>query len=613
MDPFAGGGSIPLEAQRLGLEAHASDLNPVAVMINKAMIEIPPRFANRGPVNPQDGGQIGASAWQGAAGLAADVRYYGEWMRERAQAKIGHLYPRHQGETVIAWLWARTVISPNPAVNAPVPLVKSFVLSSKTGRDCLAKPIIEDRQVRFEVTKGRPPKGQEGTMIRRQGAKCLISGEPIAFDYIRAEGRAGRLGSQMMGIVTEGRRGRNYHSPTAAAQELAESAKPEWKPMGAMPEKSPDVRGPLWGLYDFADLFTPRQMVALTTFSDLTEQAREKAQADAIAAGREADGIPLREGGRRARAYGEAVAVYLALAIDKGADIWSSLCTWIMSGENMRNVFARQAIPMVWDYAEANPFSDSAGNWRLHLNKIGKVIERLPVRVRGLGFANQNDAAFYTQPESRTMPVTLSTDPPYYDNVGYADLSDFFYVWLRRSLRGIYPDIFGTLLVPKADELVAARYRHDSKAAAKDYFESGMRRTFDNIRQFVSSHYPLTVYYAFKQQDIGFMRDGKAAGKASSGWETMLTSLIEAGFSIVGTWPMRTERSSRLIALKTNALASSIVLVCRPRAQNAPERSRRDFTAALKRDLPPAPAAMQSGYIAPVDIAQASLGPGTAI
>ncbi len=612
LDPFAGGGSIPLEAQRLGLTAHASDLNPVAVMLNKAMIEIPPRFADCRPVNPQDGGQLGKRAWKGAAGLAADVRYYGEWMRERAWEKIGHLYPRHQGETVIAWLWARTVISPNPAVNAPVPLVRSFALSKRKGRECWAKPIIQGTDIRFEVTKGLPPKGQAGTMIRRQGAKCLISGEPISFAYIRAQGRAGRLGTQLMAIVTQGRRGRNYHSPTAEAQELARSAKPEWRPRGDLPEKALGFVAQLYGLDEWHKLFTPRQLVALTAFSDLIEQAWEGARADAIAAGWGADDRHLRDGGRGACAYGEAVAVYLALAIGRGNDMWSNLCTWHVPGEKISHLFARQAIPIVWDYAEANPFSDSTGNWGSHLNWIGKVLERLPARKRGLGFANQEDAAAYPQPDGAAA-VTLSTDPPYYDNIGYADLSDFFYVWLRRNLRGIYPQVFGTLLVPKADELIAAPYRQGDKDAAKDYFESGMRRTFANLRQFVSSDYPLTVYYAFKQQDTGFMRDGKAAGKASSGWETMLTSLIQAGFSIVGTWPMRTEKSNRPNALRKNALASSIVLVCRPRAADAPERSRRAFVAELRRELPKALKAMQSGYIAPVDLAQASIGPGMAI
>ena len=606
LDPFAGGGSIPLEAQRLGLEAHASDLNPVAVMINKAMIEIPPRFANQRPVNPEQRGQMGKENWRGAAGLAADVRYYGAWMRDKAYEKIGNLYPKHKGETVIAWLWARTVISPNPAVNAPTPLVSSFVLSKKKGRECWAKPIIEGETVRFEVTKGKPPEHQQGTMIRRQGAKCIFSDQPIPFETIRAEGQAGRMGAQLMAIVTDGKPGRNYHSPTDEAEEQAKSARPAWRPIGAMPDNSPDARGPLWGLYDFADLFTPRQLTALTTFSDLVNEARRRAYRDALAADLADDNIPLRAGGRGAFAYGEAVAVYLAFMVDKGADIWSNLSTWNIPAENVSHVFGRQAIPMVWDYGEANPFSKSGGNWTGYLNLVCKVITRLA--ARGLGFSNQKDAT-----QLNGNAITLSTDPPYYDNIGYADLSDFFYVWMRRNLRDIYPDVFGTMLVPKAAELIASRYRHDnSKQAASDYFESGMLETFRNIRKFVKPDYPLTVYYAFKQQDAAFLKDG-VLHRGRTGWETMLTSLIEAGFSIVGTWPMRTERRGRTNAIAANALASSIVLVCRPRAADAPGLSARDFRQTLKRELPPALHAMQSGSIAPVDLAQASIGPGMAV
>ena len=606
LDPFAGGGSIPLEAQRLGLEAHASDLNPVAVMINKAMIEIPPRFANQPPVNPEQRAQLGKENWRGAAGLAADVRYYGAWMREKAHEKIGHLYLKHKGETVIAWLWARTVISPNPAVNAPTPLVSSFALSKKKGRECWAKPIIEGDRVRFEVTQGAPPKHRQGTMIRRQGARCIFSDQPIPFDTIRAEGKAGRLGAQLMAIVTQGAHGRNYHDPTDEAEQLAKSAEPEWRPIGEMPDNSPDVRGPLWGLYDFADLFTPRQLTALTTFSDLVDEARQQAYQDALAAGLPNDDIPLRDGGRGAFAYGEAINVYLTFVISRAADFWSTLCPWVSVVEAIVHTFIRQAIPMVWSYAEANPFSDRSVNWSACFNRVALALERLLANVEGI--ATQKDAVSID-----SSAITLSTDPPYYDNIGYADLSDFFYVWMRKSLRSIYPDVFGTMLVPKASELIASRYRHNnSKQAASDYFESGMLETFNNIRKFVSPNYPLTVYYAFKQQDAGFLKDGKLH-RGRTGWETMLTSLMAAGFSIVGTWPMRTELSSRMRAKNSNALASSIILVCRPRPDDAPGLSALGFRQTLKRELPPALKVMQSGNINPVDMAQASIGPGMAV
>ncbi len=610
LDPFAGGGSIPLEAQRLGLEAHASDLNPVAVMINKAQIEIPPRFANMPPVNPRDRENDSASGqgWKGAAGLAADVRYYGEWMREKAFEKIGHLYPTHNGETVIAWLWARTVKSPNPAVNAHVPLIKSFILSKKKGREVWAKPIIENGQIRFEVTKGKPPKDKEGTM-NRSGGTCLISGEPIPFEYVREEGKAGRMGTQLIAIVTQGQNRRNYYSPEAKHSEISTQAEPTWIPIGELDGKA-KVNVGLYGFVEVADLFTSRQLVALTTFSDLVAEARKQAHNDAILVGLPDDDISLRDDGNGAKAYAEAVSVYLAFGVDKGADNWSSIVTWRNSVDSPRTTFARQALAMVWDYVESNPFSTSAGSW------INTVIEILYKTVNALptvnvGFAVQQDAA-----QIHSEARTLSTDPPYYDNISYADLSDYFYVWMRKSLQDVYPDIFGTMLVPKEPELIASPHRHGGKEAANQHFESGMLDTFINIRRFVMPEYPLTVYYAFKQQDAEVLDDEDEESDTqvtSTGWETMLTSIIDSGFSIDGTWPMRTERGGRSVSVGTNALASSIILVCRPRPEDASNTSRRAFVNDLRSELPRALKEMQSGNIAPVDLAQASIGPGMAI
>ena len=525
-------------------------------------------------------------------------------MRERARERIGHLYPKHNGETVIAWLWARTVISPNPAVNAPVPLVSSFALSKKKGRECWAKPIVEGRTVRFEVTKGRPPRDNDGTMIRRQGARCVISDQPMSFDYLRAQGKERGFGAQLMAIVTQGKQGRNYHNASAEQVRIAESAVPAWRPVGEMQEGNQNVRGRMWGLTDFADLFTPRQLTALTTFSELVHEARDLATRDAISAGLPDDDVPLRDGGSGARAYGEALSVYLAFAVDKATDYYSSVARWHNSGEKISATFGRQAIAMVWDYAESNPFCTSSGNWNSHLMWIGKVLQF--VSAAGPAVADINDA------QAHSMSAQLiSTDPPYYDNIGYADLSDFFYIWMRRSLRDIFPDIFSTLLAPKSAELIASAHRHESKTEAKQFFETGMRETFTNIRRFVREDLPQTVYYAFKQQDAGFMKGSKPV--ASTGWETMLTSLIESGFTITGTWPMRTEGRSRMNAQGTNALASSIVLVCRPRPQDAPAISRRRFQAYLRAELPAAINEMKTGSVAPVDMAQASIGPGMAI
>ncbi|MCY4595154.1 MAG: hypothetical protein OXC19_10200, partial [Bryobacterales bacterium] len=626
-DPFAGGGALPLEAQRLGLEAHASDLNPVAVLINKAMIEIPPRFAGREPVSPasRDDQAFFARTWSGAQGLAEDVRYYGQWMRDEAESRIGHLYPQveissglirerpdlrpYEGKRlrVIAWLWARTVKSPNPGfAEVQVPLVSTFMLSTKKGKEAYVQPFIEAQGYRFEVRVGQPPDqdvARRGTTAgKRQSFRCLMSGVPVTYDHIRAEGKAGSMGKRLMAIVAEGDRSRIYLSPTAEHEAIANDRLPTWKPELRLPKNPRDFKTPNYGLSTFSDLFTSRQLSALTTFSALVEEAMERVRRDAMAAGLPDDGRPLRDGGIGAPAYAEAVGVYLAFAVDKVADYWSSICTWHNSGEKMRNTFGRQAIPMTWDYTEANPFSSASGNWMAMVDWIWKCVEVFPGTVGGKGA--QSDAAT----QSRSFAKVVSTDPPYYDNIGYADLSDFFYVWLRRALKPVFPDLFATVAVPKADELVATPYRHGSKAAAESFFLDGMTGALRQLSEQAHPGFPVTIYYAFKQSE----RKGDT-GIASTGWETFLDAVIRSGFAISGTWPIRTELSNRMIGMGTNALASSIVLVCRRRTSDAPVGTRRDFLTALKSELPQAVRLLQTGNIAPVDLAQAAIGPGMAV
>ncbi|MEA3273902.1 MAG: DUF1156 domain-containing protein [Pseudomonadota bacterium] len=631
-DPFAGGGALPLEAQRLGLEAYASDLNPVAVLINKAMIEIPPKFAGRPPVNPeaQQKKDLLGRTWRGAQGLAEDVRYYGQWMRDEAEKRIGHLYPKieittemvedpanprpdlkpYLGRklTVIAWLWARTVRSPNPAfAHVEVPLASTFMLSTKAGKGAYVEPVIEPNGYHFRVKVGKPrdaAAAKSGTKLSR-GAnfRCAVSGSPIAADYLYAEANAGRMGARLMAIVAEGERGRVYLAPTADHEAVALEAKPEWKPGLAMPENPRWFSPPLYGLKTYGDIFTRRQLVALPTFSDLVDEAIQRIRRDAIAAGFPCDGKPLRQGGTNATAYAQAVGIYLAFGISRSADFWSNLCIWANQPKNelVAHLFGRQAIPMAWDFAEANPFSDSGGNFEKNLGYVAKGIDFLPAAASGT--AQQLDAAS----NNASSGKLVSTDPPYYDNIGYADLSDYFYVWLRRSLRSLLPDLFATLAVPKAEELVATPYRHGSKGKAEQFFMSGMKEAMHRLAEQTHPAFPITIYYAFKQSES--RRD---TGIASTGWETFLDAAIEAGLAVTGTWPIRTERT---LGLKgdINALASSIVLVCRTRPDDAPSTTRRDFVATLKSELPSALAHLQRSNIAPVDLAQAAIGPGMAI
>ena len=626
-DSFAGGGSLPLEAQRLGLEAYASDLNPVAVLINKAMIEIPPRFAGLPPVNPRARADkaLFSREWKGAQGLAEDVRYYGEWMRNEAEKRIGHLYPKiritaemaaerpdlkpYAGQelTVIAWIWARTVKSPNPAfAHVDVPLASTFMLSTKAGKEAYVEPVVEGDSYRFTVKVGKPKypeRAKRGTKLAR-GAnfECLMSGTPIAGDYIKAEGKAGRMRARLMAIVAEGERGRVYLSPTREHEAIARNANPAWKPEQPLPDDPRSFWTVQYGLTTYGDLFTPRQLVALTTFSDLVGEAMAQARRDALAAGLPDDPTPLRDGGTDATAYAEAVGVYLAFAVDKGTDYWSTICSWHSSKELIRNTFGRQAIPMTWDYAETNPFSASAGNAMSGVLWAEKAISMFPATVPS--FASQGDA----RNQHLSSDKLISTDPPYYDNIGYADLSDFFYVWLRRSLRSVYPELFATLAVPKAEELVATPYRHGSKESAETFFLNGMTQAMRRLVEQAHPAFPITIYYAFKQSETE-----SAEGTSSTGWETFLDAVIWAGFGISGTWPMRTELGNRMIGSGTNALASSIVLVCRKRPDNAPTATRREFLAALKAELPAALRHLQEGNIAPVDLAQAAIGPGMAI
>ena len=627
-DPFAGGGALPLEAQRLGLEAHASDLNPVAVLIAKAMIEIPPRFAGQAPVNPatrQDKSLI-ERGWTGAQGLAEDVRYYGQWMRDEAERRIGHLYPqveitpemvrerpdleRYKGRklTVIAWLWARTVKSPNPAfADVDVPLVSTFMLSTKTGKETYVQPVIEDRGYRFTVKVGKPQDGaaaKRGTKSGGSGSPflCLMSGSPMPFDYLRGEAKAGRMGSRLMAVVVQGSPGRLYLTPSSAQELTATRAKPDWTPETDLPERALGFRVQEYGMQKWADLFTLRQLVALTTFSDLVGEAMKRVRQDAEAMELPDDGQPLRGGSTGASAYAEAVGVYLAFVVDRCADYHTALGRWQSRNQQLSNMFGRQAISMVWDYPEANPFSGKGGSLG---NLSGWTIQSIPnLGLWDPGKAIQADA----RAQSVSSPKIVSTDPPYYDNIGYADLSDFFYVWLRRSLKPVFPELFATVVVPKAEELVATPYRHGNKEKAEAFFLAGMTEAMRRLTEQSHPGFPVTIYYAFKQSE----RKGDT-GIASTGWETFLDAVIEAGFSVTGTWPLRTELGNRMRGQASNALASSIVLVCRARRADAPMATRREFVAALKSELPLSLANLQRRNIAPVDLAQAAIGPGMAV
>ena len=604
-DPFAGGGSIPLEAQRLGLRAVASDLNPIAVLINKALIELPPKFNNRPPVNP-DADPMGMTTgkfvgrgknrkpeqipWRGAAGLADDIRYYGRWMREKAFERIGHLYPKAKlpdgGEaTVIAWLWARTIPCSNPACGIRMPLMKTFQLSRKTGNQHWTRPVVDraSNSISFEVQNHDTGVPDSGT-VNRNGATCIACNATAPLAYVREQSRAGNMDEQMTAIVAEGNRKRLFLSPTEEHVRATVLANAKWRPSGRLPDRALSIRPQIYGLAQWHQLFTKRQLTALTTFSDLLPEIHSAIIQD-----------------RMVEEYLDAVHTYLALAVGRSADSSSSFARWQNSGDKVAGVFARQGIPMIWDFAETNPFSASTQNWMGQIAWIAGVVERLPPGIAS-GEAQQADASINIP--AATGPVIV-TDPPYYDNIHYADSSDFFYVWLRPLLRDIYPDLFAGILTPKDEEMVANRFRFKDH---RQHFEDTLSKTLKLIRQRCADELPSSIFYAYKQQEEE--RDGRT----STGWEAMLSALVSAGFMIIGTWPMRTERSARVNALSANSLASSVVLVCRPRPADAPVATRRQFLDALERELPVALDHLtRDGHIAPVDLAQAAIGPGMEI
>nr|WP_036343527.1 DUF1156 domain-containing protein [Micromonospora purpureochromogenes] len=579
LDPFAGGGSIPLEAQRLGLEAHASDLNPVAVLINKALIEIPPKFRDRPPVFPGLG-ESEIRTWRGTEGLAADVRAYGTWMRDEAEKRIGHLYPAAGGQTPIAWIWARTVICPNPACGAETPLVNSFTICTRKGKEASVIPSVESDGIHYSINQG---KSSVAGTVSRTGAQCLACDSAISLEYIRLQGRDHRLGRHLLCTVAEGHRSRSYLPATHEASGAAEVEAPEDFPVVPLPERALGFRVQAYGFTTQQDFYAPRQQRLLTELVKLAGEARQQVITDS-----------------GDKAYADAIAVYLALFIGRVANRSSSQSFWHPGRETVEQVFARNAMPMIWVYAEANPFSDSTGNILGQLSYLTEALERLPATSPGT--VSQRDAI--DLPSSR---VVISTDPPYYDNVPYSDLSDFFYLWHRQTLNSVLPDLYGTVATPKRQELIAEPARHGGVTNASKFFESKLRCFFDSAITVEEDDYPLTVYYAFKQSDTDDQ------GTASTGWETMLQGLVDAGGHVTATWPIRTELGGGLRVLGRNALASSVVLSVRRRRDKALTTDRKGFIAALNAELPDALRKLQQGRIAPVDLPQAAIGPGMAV
>ena len=580
------------------MKAVGSDLNPVAVLITKALIEIPPKFANKPPVNP-DADPMGMTVdkgrkaqklpWRGAAGLADDIRYYGKWMRDEAFKRIGHLYPTIKDEngidrTVIAWLWNRTIPCANPACGIKMPMMKTFQLSKKANNRHWTKPVInrETNTVSFKV-QNHPTDVPSKATVDRNGATCIACKSAVRLDYVRQQAREGKMGEQMTAVVAEGERRRLFLSPTDEHVRAALSAEPDWRPSGQLPESINPYRVRNYGIRHQHQLFTERQLLTLTTFSDLIPEVHSQI---------------IQDGDND---YADAVRTYLTLAIGKVADSGCAYTIWDNTSDRIAHVFARQAIPMIWDFGEANAFSTQSKNWVAQIEWVAKAVEYLPA-ASNRGKIYQADAQ--TTVHANDGPIIV-TDPPYYDNIGYADLSDFFYIWHRQSLRDIYPDLYAGMLTPKIEEMVADR-RFDNP---RQHFEDGLNKTLKLMRQRCTDDYPSSIFYAYKQQE-----EERDSGQTSTGWETMLNALIDSGFHIIGTWPMRTEGAGRINAIGTNSLATSVILVCRPRPKDAPSVTRQQFLDELADEMPDALEQLtHGGHIAPTDLAQSAIGPGMEI
>jgi putative DNA methylase len=605
-DPFCGGGSIPIEAQRLGVRAYAADLNPVPVLITRALADLPARFELGAPVSGAGEALAADAARAAPMALAADIRHYGDVVSGRAREAVAGLYPAEpDGRSPSAWIWARTVTCPNPACRADAPLVRSFALSTKRGRRARVVPAVDRaaRDVSFAVALDDEP-ADAGTVARR-GARCLVCQTTIPFEHIRAESRAGRLGRRLMASVIDAPRSRTFASGTPVQEQAADvpADGAAWRPTGDIVDNPGHTNVYRYGMTTWGDLYTDRQVRALDLLCTEIVRIADDLERDARSAGVGDDDRGLEDGGTGARAYAEAIVTYLALALSRFTDFSNALCSWDAGNTNFRQLFARQALPMAWDYAETRVVDGvvsfgSAVEWTA--GAVAGVRPAAPAEVQ------QRDAASGPLPHN----AVVCTDPPYYDNIGYADLADFFYVWLRRILGRVSPDLFSTLLTPKSEELVASAFRFEGgRDEARRHFEAGLHAAFRRIRDAQHPDFPFTLFYAFKQTET----DSADGSTASTGWETMLQGLIDAGFSITGTWPVRTEQRQRAVAAGSNALASSIVLACRPRSVGAPPATRREFVNALRAELPPAIRSLQHSNIAPVDLAQASIGPGMAV
>lgn len=566
-DPFAGFGGIPLAAQRLGLESISGDLNPVAVILNKAATEIPAQFAGMGPVHIQMDHSVGS----GVQGLAKDVEYYGQWMLQKAKERLNSLYPQQEGMDVQACLWTRTVKCPNPACGCDIPLATTFVLCSKTGQEAWAEPYYEGKDLRFHIRSGPCPEEKLTNKFSSKGARfrCPACGTVTSDEYVKQSGSENKFGSALMAVLLDDNGQRTFKEADDIQVSSASVPFPDEAPIGTIPNNAHWFSPPGFGLTEYADLFTARQMTMLLCFSDLLREVQDKAASDAFAAGLSPHGGHISKGGTGALAYGQAIGIYLAILVDMLADHNSTVCSWDPASFRIRNTFRRQAIPMTWNYAEANPFTDVSGNYSALLKKLAETIASLPCGSESKVY--HGDAVTGQYPEN----VLVCTELPYFRSIGYAHLSDFFYIWLRRSLQHIYPELFNQTVTSKEELSTVSQYYGEAPATAKEKYETELKQVCRKLYDASTGEYPVLVFFEYRRDDETNIRNG-----VRSHWEVIVDGLLLSDFTISTVLPLWDKKDAE------NGTSSRVLIVCRKAQEQIQASTRRGFVSSFKRAFP---------------------------
>lgn len=574
-DPFSGFGGLAIAAQKAGLNVQAGDLNAVATLLTKAATEIPSRFADARAVNPASERKM----YFGAEGLATDVEYYGGVLKKHAEKALSNNYPEMDisGKKlqVYSWIWVRTMECPNPACRCQMPMATSYVLSKLKGKEYWAEPVVEENDLRFVIHQGICPEGKETNKHGSNGSKfqCPVCGTITKDEEVKAAGKNGRLNIQLMAVSVLTQDGRIFVEPDDDQRKAAMVAIPEDTPIGAIPINSRWFSPPGFGLTEYADIYTPRQLLLLTTFCNLIPKIIEQATADALAMGMAPEEEGLNNGGNGALAYGQAIGVYLALAIGKMVNFQSTICTWDNRNGNVRAAFTRQAMPMTWVFAEGNPFSSATGNFDSMLKSVYESVARL--YTGGSAVVQQDNATTMQFPPDSI----LFTELPYYDNVGYSDLSDYFYIWLRKCLRDVYPELFKKVVTSKEELASIPEHYHGDAVAAVKAYRTGIEQLCCHFYAAASEEYPSVIFYEYSDQDEKSIEAIERVNDLSP-LEYLLHSLMKEGFMISGIWPIRTEKPNPCFK------SFRIAVIFRKKSAESHNITRRVAINTLKRELP---------------------------